>query len=534
MVPRHRLPLIPTSPPTRNPLSAQSPSYPCRLLPARPCPTGEWPPAAQASPAPLWKRPKPWTTVPEPVRSCPGADRPWADPAGLGDPSLPPRGQADGRSPRMDAQHGHRPRCQLTPLAVSSFLLPPPCHGRMGQGRAGRQRLGQAGAPRGSLWLHPGVPALCLPGVTRVIGPLSPGPLLSLPFQLGRGSAGSLRDPGARPPEARARVEPAAGRGRTADGVPCTRLSAAGAPAGCPCLLGLQLVAPWPLRTIGLPGDPGAAGLTGLAGVPAPPVTSPEGEGPAGPVSRGGPLGLQGHELYRNLEEAHRLGEGGQAEGRGLCPRLLTGLPAARGRLTASPLCPRRPEARAGPPAHRAAPRAAADAPAFAAQGRAQEPEASPEPRIPRLQQPEAGPCPQPPGPGLESGPGRPLSEEPCGDGVPTSESVFSSVEWAGQGHCKDFRCVQKQPCSRQARVPRRQYRLTRLSAPVGFSSLSRPHPKAAARRKAFQTELHPSSADPAAPGGCSCQTGRPPPRLPRFLGALPAVELSLRGDFPY
>ena len=122
----------------------------------------------------------------------------------------------------------------------------------------------------------------------------------------------------------------------------------------------------------------------------------------------------------------HRLGEGGQAEGRGLCPRLLTGLSAARGRLTASPLCPRRPEARAGPPAHRAAPRAAADAPAFAAQGRAQEPEASPEPRIPRLQQPEAGPCPQPPGPGLESGPERPLSEEPCGDGVPTSESQFS------------------------------------------------------------------------------------------------------------
>ena len=69
---------------------------------------------------------------------------------------------------------------------------------------------------------------------------------------------------------------------------------------------------------------------------------------------------------------------------------------------------------------------------------------------------------------------------------------------------------------------------------PVGFSSLSRPHPKAVARRRAFQTELHPSSADPAAPGGCSCQAGRPPPRLPRFLGALPAVELSPRGDFPY
>ena len=97
-----------------------------------------------------------WTTVPEPVRSCLGADRPWADPAGLGDPSLPPRGQADGRSPGMDAQHGHRPRCQPSPLAVSSFLLPPPCHGQMGQERAGHQHLGQQGLLGGLCGCTPG------------------------------------------------------------------------------------------------------------------------------------------------------------------------------------------------------------------------------------------------------------------------------------------------------------------------------------------------------------------------------------------
>ena len=466
------------------------------------------------------------------MRSCPGADRPWADPAGLGDPGLPPRGQADGRSPRMDAQHGHRPRCQLTPLAVSSFLLPPPCHGRMGQGRAGRQRLGQAGAPRGSLWLHPGVPALCLPGVTLVIGPLSPGPLLSLPFQLGRGSAGSLRDPGARPPEARARVEPAAGSGRTADGAPCTRLSAAGAPAGCPCLLGLRLVTPWPLRTTGLPGDHGAAGLTGLAGVPAPPVTSSEGEGPAGPVSRGGPLGLPGRELYCNLEEAHRLGEGGQAEGRGLCPRLLTGLSAARGRLTASPLCPRRPEARAGPPAHRAAPRAAADAPPLP-------PRAEPRSRRPALSR----------GSPVCSSPRQARVHRLRGRGWNLGLDAHSPKNLAGTGSLLLSLSFVIRRMGRTRPLQRFQVyaKAALLSAgtcapssvpfnipPVGFSSLSRPHPKAVARRRAFQTELHPSSADPAAPGGCSCQAGRPPPRLPRFLGALPAVELSPRGDFPY
>lgn len=152
----------------------------------------------------------PWATVPEPVRSCLGSD----NLLGRGTPV----------SCQVDRQTAAPRRWMLSTATVPGASLPPAC-GQLipaaptlprpdgtGKGRppasgAGGGASGVSGAtPRGP------VPALCLPGVTRVTSPLSPGPPLSLPFQLGSGSAGNRGDPGARPPEARASMEPAAGR----------------------------------------------------------------------------------------------------------------------------------------------------------------------------------------------------------------------------------------------------------------------------------------------------------------------------------
>lgn len=127
------------------------------------------------------------------------------------------------------------------------------------------------------------------------------------------------------------------------------------------------------------------------------------------------PLGLPGCELYRNPEEACCLGEGGQAEGRGLRPRLPTGLSAARGRLTASPLRPRRLAAWAGPPAHRAA----------------LEP-----PLMPRLCRPDpvsvaarGRPVSMASGSGVGIWPWTPTPQRTLRGGVPTSESQFSHCQ---------------------------------------------------------------------------------------------------------
>nr|CAI9710108.1 unnamed protein product [Rangifer tarandus platyrhynchus] len=284
---------------------------------------------------------------------------------------------------------------------------------------------------------------------------------------------------------------PAMGRGRTACGVPCTCLPAAGAPAGRPCLLCLRLV----------------GGLRRLAGVPAPPVTSPPGKVPQG-LSRVGVTPSSRPELYWNLQEACRLGEAGQAEGQGsvsaspqdcLQPEEPHGLPSA-------------PEEGGGSgwaPAHRAAPRATADAPAFASCSR-------------RRQAYVHGL-----GQGWNLGLDTHSLKNPGERG-----SLLLSLSFLIRQMGRTRPLPRSQVCVKAAQPPAGACAPSAVPfntpvAAVGFSSSPAraklappsPHPKTVSGRRAFQTELHPSSADPAAPGGCSCRAGRPPLQIPQVPG---------------
>ena len=141
-------------------------------------------------------------------------------------------------------------------------------------------------------------------------------------------------------------------------------------------------------------------------------------------------------------------------------------------------------------------------------------------------------------GQGLESGPGRPLSEEPWGGSLLLSLSFLIRQMGRTRSLQRSQVCVKAVQPSAGACAPSAVPFNTPV-APVGFSSSPAraklappsPHPKTVAGRRVFQTDLHPSSADQAAPGGCSCRAGRPPPRVTRYLGALPDAELSPRGD---
>lgn len=176
----------------------------------------------------------------------------------------------------MDAQHGHRPRCQPSPrLRSAHSCRPHPATAGWDREGPAASIWGRRGC-LGGLWGHtPGtrpssVPAWGDPSHQ----PSEPRAPAQLALPAGEWVSRQPWGPGGQAPRGSGQHGASRREGCPADGTPCTRLLAPGAPAGRPCLLGLQLV-----RTIGLPGDPRTAGLTGLAGVPAPPFTSPQGKG---------------------------------------------------------------------------------------------------------------------------------------------------------------------------------------------------------------------------------------------------------------
>lgn len=125
--------------------------------------------------------------------------------------------------------------CQPSPLAAVVPLPPPHPATAGGPGRAGRQHLGREGL--WGLWGHTPrgpVPALCLPGglpESPALWSLEAPPACPFHWEwVSRQPWG----PGARPPEARASMEPLQGWAARADGTPCTRLLAPGAPAVAP------------------------------------------------------------------------------------------------------------------------------------------------------------------------------------------------------------------------------------------------------------------------------------------------------------
>ena len=277
------------------------------------------------------------------------------------------------------------------------------------------------------------------------------------------------------------------------------------------------------------PGQPLGGGARSLAGVPAPPVMSPPGRARRACLAWGRhpPPGLSCTGTSRKhtaWARRARLRDGGSvsAPHRTVC---------SQRKLTASPPRLRRAAARAGP----------------LPTGLPPEPLLTPRPSPPRpsrgvracshLRQARVHGLRQ----GLESGPGRSFSEEPWGGSLLLSLSFLIHQMGRTRSLQRSQVCVKAVQPSAGACAPSAMPFNTPV-APVGFSSSPAraklappsPHPKTVAGRRAFPTELHPSSADPVAPRGCSCRAGRPLLRFPRSLGALPAAELSPRGDSLY
>lgn len=157
----------------------------------------------------------------------------------------------------------------------------------------------------------PGDPSqLCVPawGDPGVPAPSEPRAPAQLALPAGEWVSRQPWGPGARPPEARASMEPATGRAAWLMGHRAPDLLAPG-PSRPPLPPRSQLV-----RTIGLPGDPRRR-VSQVWLVPAPPFTSPRGKGLQGLSHGGVPLGLPGCELYHNPEHAAwagaRLRDGG-------------------------------------------------------------------------------------------------------------------------------------------------------------------------------------------------------------------------------